>query len=331
MRTEPGSLPCRVERRTRSRNVSDALRIMASRRSGRLRSVVRMINPTATALASSAACIATTSSWWAVVRRGCVTADRERPNPKALQAKTVDAMSPVTQPTAALHRDLRQALIASGIFGKTDSGVVSALIEHLLPVRFPPGHVVFAQGDPGSCLYVITSGKVKVAYRHTDGREVVLNIVGASDVFGEVTPFDYGTREFTATAVIEVCAVAIERDQLLAWMAECPEIIHQIMRLLARRADVVTKCLVDFVFADPPYRVARRLLLLGRRFGRRESDVVRVTHDLTLEEISLFAGVAPETVDATLRDFRDRGWIRFEDSCLEIVDGRALAALPARQ
>ena len=290
-----------------------------------------MISPTATALASSAACIATTSSWWAVVRRVCVTAERERSNPKALQAKTVDAISPVTPTTAALDRDVHQALIASGIFGKADSGVVSVLIEHLLPVRFPPGHVVFAQGDPGSCLYVIASGKVKVAYRHADGREVVLNIVGASDVLGEVTPFDYGTREFTATTVTEVCAVAIERDQLLTWMAECPEIIHQIMRLLARRADVMTKCLVDFVFADPPYRVARRLLLLGRRFGRREGDVVRVTHDLTLEEISLFAGVAPETVDATLRDFRDRGWIRFEDSCLEIVDGQGLASLPARQ
>jgi CRP/FNR family transcriptional regulator, cyclic AMP receptor protein len=162
------------------------------------------------------------------------------------------------------------------------------------------------------------------------GKDGRCDITGDTDI-GEVTPFDYGTREFTATTVTEVCAVAIERDQLLAWMTECPEITHQIMRLLARRADVMTKCLVDFVFADPPYRVARRLLLLGRRFGRREGDVVWVTHDLTLEEISLFAGVAPETVDATLCDFRDRGWIRFEDSCLEIVDGQGLAALPARQ
>jgi CRP-like cAMP-binding protein len=224
----------------------------------------------------------------------------------------------------------QQALIASGIFGKSDADVVSELTEHLLPVGFPPGHVVFAQGDPGSCLYMIASGKVKVAYRHADGREVVINIVGASDVFGEVTPFDYGTREFTATAVTEVCAVAIDRDQLLAWIAECPEIIHQIMRLLARRADAMTKYLVDSVFADPSYRVAKRLLLLGRRFGRRDGDVVRVVHDLTAEEISLFAGVAHETVDATLRDFRDRGWIRFEDRRLEIVDGQAMAALPAR-
>ncbi len=208
---------------------------------------------------------------------------------------------------------------------------MAALSKRTRPVAFPRGHVVFAQGDPAGCLYMIASGKVKVAYRHSDGREIVLNVVGASEVFGEVTPFDCGAREVTATTVTEVCAVAIEREQLLAWMAECPEVIHQIMRLLARRAKVLTNCLADFVFADPAYRVARRLLLLGKRFGRREGEVVRVVHDLTLEEIALFAGVAPEMIAATLGNFRDRGWIRFEDSCLVIVDGHALAGLTARR
>jgi CRP/FNR family cyclic AMP-dependent transcriptional regulator len=240
-------------------------------------------------------------------------------------------MSPVTRPDAALDREVRQALMASGIFGRTDLEAVSGLTKHVRLVRFPSGHVVFAQGEPGNCLYLIGSGKVKVGYRHTDDREIVVNVVGAPDVFGEVTPFDGGTREFTATTVTEVRAVAIEREQLLAWMTDCPEIVPQIMRLLARRADVMTNCLVDFVFTDPPYRVARRLLLLGKRFGRRDGEVVRVMHDLTSEELSRFAGVAPATVDAMLRDFRDRGWIRFEDGCLVIVDGQGLAAVPARR
>ena len=57
-------------------------------------------------------------------------------------------MSSVTPPLAALHRDVHQALIASGIFSKADPDVVPALIKHMRPVCFPPGHVVFAQGDP---------------------------------------------------------------------------------------------------------------------------------------------------------------------------------------
>jgi CRP-like cAMP-binding protein len=241
----------------------------------------------------------------------------------------MDGMSPGIRLNATLQRDVHKTLVASGIFSKTDPNVAAAVSKRTRPVRFPPGHVVFTQGDPAGCLYMIASGKVKVTYRHSDGREIVLDVVGASELFGEVTPFDGGAREVTATTVTEVGAVEIERDELLAWMAECPEVIHQIMRLLARRAEASTNCLADFVFTDPAYRVARRLLLLGKRFGRRDGEVVRVVHDLTLEEISLFAGVDPETIAATLRDFADRGWIRFEDGCLLIMNSQGLAGLSA--
>jgi CRP/FNR family cyclic AMP-dependent transcriptional regulator len=165
-----------------------------------------MARPSTNTLASSVAFIAAASSWWALVRRVRIPSGQERPSRKALQTNTVAA-------TAAPRRDVRRALIRSGIFGKTDAHVVSALIEHMRHVCFSLGQAVFAQGDPGSRLYIIASGRVKLTFRH----------------------IDYGTREVTATAVTDVCAVAIECDQLLAWMAECPEITDQIMRLLARR------------------------------------------------------------------------------------------------
>ena len=55
--------------------------------------------------------------------------------------------------------------------------------------------------------------------------------------------------------------------------------------------------------------------------------MVRVEHDLTLEEISQFAGVASETIGAKLRDLEDRELIRLRSDCLEIVDAQGLAAL----
>jgi hypothetical protein len=47
-------------------------------------------------------------------------------------------------------------------------------------------------------------------------------------------------------------------------------------------------------------------LLLASRVGERDGEVVRVVHDLTLQELALFAGVTPEVIDVTLRDFRRR-------------------------
>jgi CRP/FNR family cyclic AMP-dependent transcriptional regulator len=114
----------------------------------------------------------------------------------------------------------------------------------------------------------------------------------------------------------------------MAWAIAYPEIAHQMMRLLARHGAVMTSCAVEFAFADPAGRLARRILLLGKRFGSKQGDVVRVKHDLTLQEFSQFAGVEPGSIRATLRDFENRGWIRLADNCLEIVDAQSLAALP---
>ncbi|OBG29513.1 Crp/Fnr family transcriptional regulator [Mycobacterium sp. 852002-51057_SCH5723018] len=220
-----------------------------------------------------------------------------------------------------------QALIASGIFAKTHPAVVAALSMRLQPEQLPRGRVVGAQSDFGDRVYVIASGKVKVSYSRPDGREIVLTILGPSEIFGFITLFDSGVQEMSVTTLTEVLAVPIGRDQLLRWMAEHPEVSEQVLRLFARWAKRTTNSLMDFAYGDAPSRVASRLLLLRKRFGRRDGEVVRIVHDLTLDDFSLLVGVAPETIGATLRDFERRGWIRLEGNSVVIVDGQALSRL----
>jgi CRP/FNR family transcriptional regulator, cyclic AMP receptor protein len=192
-----------------------------------------------------------------------ITTSVPRMHSAGFQATSADP-----SPRSAPRSDVKQALMACGIFGNTDPDVVSTLAESHQPLRFPPRHVVFAQGDPGTSLFLVVSGRAKVTYSRGDGRDVVINVAGPRDVFGEVTAFDQGPCEFTAITVTEVRAIADERDQLVAWAIVCPQIAHQIMRLLARRVDVMTSSMVDFAFAPPTHRLASRLLLLCKRFGR---------------------------------------------------------------
>jgi CRP/FNR family transcriptional regulator, cyclic AMP receptor protein len=226
------------------------------------------------------------------------------------------------------NRDVYQALIASGIFGKIDPDRVSAVSEQLEPLRFSPGEVMDAQNDCGGCVYVIVSGKVKVAHRRPEGNEMVLTILGPREIFGAIGVFDPESREIEAIALTEVVAVPIGRDQFLDWISECPEFSHQVLRLFARWVKASTNSLVDFAFADVDSRVANQLLCLRKRFGRQEGEVVRVVHELTMEDFSLLVGVAPETVSETLRKFEIRGWIRLEDKSVMVVDAHALASVP---
>jgi CRP/FNR family transcriptional regulator, cyclic AMP receptor protein len=197
--------------------------------------------------------------------------------------------------------DVRQALLESGLFGKTDPAAVARWCAQLKPARVGPGRVHCARGDFGGRLYVIVSGKVEISHFRLGGREIALTVLGSYEIVGGVSLFDPAACETRVTALTEVLAVPIERGQLLMWMAECSEFSTQLLRLYARRVKEMTDTLTDFAFADVHSRVASRLLMLRRRFGHRDGEVVRIAHDLTLEDLSRLVGVSPKLIGDTLR------------------------------
>ena len=231
---------------------------------------------------------------------------------------------PATPPPRSI--DVRRALVASGIVNKSDPAALTRWCKQLKPVRFPAGHVIAAGGDVGGRLYVIMSGKVKASICRRDGCELLLAVLGRHEIFGVVSLFEPVARETRLTALTEVLAVPIERGQLLSWMAECPELGARTLRLFARRAKEMTDALTDFASADVLGRVASRLSLLQRRFGRREGEVVRIEHEMTMEDFSLLVGVSPEVVRNALGDLENQGWIRLEGDDVVVVDSEAISS-----
>nr|WP_225954276.1 Crp/Fnr family transcriptional regulator [Kibdelosporangium phytohabitans] len=218
-----------------------------------------------------------------------------------------------------------ETLARAGIFQGVEPAAAEALSQTLENVEFPRGHVIFAEGEPGDRLYIILSGKVKLGRKSPDGRENLLGIFGPSDMFGELSIFDPGPRTSTATTVTEVRAVTMGRPELRQWIATRPEIAEQLLRVVARRLRRTNGMLADLIFTDVPGRVAKALLQLAQRFGSQEAGLLRVTHDLTQEEIAQYVGASRETVNKALADFAHRGWLRLEGKSVLILDPERLA------
>ena len=66
---------------------------------------------------------------------------------------------------------------------------------------FPAGAVVFEEGDPGSRMYVIQSGAVRVLKR-VGAREIELARLGAGEAFGEMALLEGRPRSATAVVVV---------------------------------------------------------------------------------------------------------------------------------
>lgn len=201
----------------------------------------------------------------------------------------------------------------------------TTLSKRLRRIAFPRWHTIFRQGEPGDRLFIILSGKVKIT-RHAPGSgTALLALLGPADMFGELSLLDPGPRSSGALTLTAVRAMSMDRSAFRDLIATEPQIAEQLLRVMARRLRGITSELCEFNTSDVATRVGERLLDFGRRFGTTDGDSIRITLDLTREELAQLSGTSRITVNRVLTDFADRGWIRFDGSTLVLIDPEALA------
>ncbi len=186
------------------------------------------------------------------------------------------------------------------------------------------GQTVFSEGEAGDSLYVLLQGKIKLSRSAADGRENMLAVLGPGEVFGELSLFDPGPRTATATAVVDSTLAHLENGALQPWIDDRPEVAERLLMVLARRLRRTNNAIADLVFTDVPGRVAKALLSLAERFGTPVDDGLRVTHDLTQEELAQLVGASRETVNKALADFASRGWLRLDSRAVVLLDRERL-------
>lgn len=206
------------------------------------------------------------------------------------------------------------------LFAALDEGAAEQLMESMSRRRLARGETVFDEGDSGDTLYVVLAGKVKLSRSSADGRESLLMVLGPGEMFGELSLFDPGPRLSSATAVSASDVISLGHDNLVSFLHGHPQVAMQLLAGMAHRLRRTNEGLSDLVFTDVPGRVAKALLDLAAKFGRRTEEGVRVTHDLTQEELAQLVGASRETVNKALADFASRGWLRLGAKSVVLLD-----------
>ncbi|MFV0425508.1 MAG: Crp/Fnr family transcriptional regulator [Beutenbergiaceae bacterium] len=200
-----------------------------------------------------------------------------------------------------------------------DTGYL-AIRERMAEHTYRRGEQVFAEGSAGDKLFVIGTGKVKLGHTAPDGREHLLGVLGPGEILGEVSLYDPGPRTATAVALAKTTLISLQHADLLRVLDARPEISQHLLRSLAVRLRRTNAAMADLIFADVPGRVAKALLDLGRRFGQQTEAGMRVTHDLTQEELAQLVGATRETVNKSLAEFSNRGWLQLDGRSVVLLD-----------
>src|SRR5690606_6136351 len=114
----------------------------------------------------------------------------------------------------------QHVVMKAPLFSALDDPSAERLISSMTPRRLSRGEVVFREGDRGDSLYVIVSGKVKLARTSGDGRESLLSVLGPGEMFGELSLFDPGPRLSTAYVVSNSELISLGNDALRNFLAD---------------------------------------------------------------------------------------------------------------
>jgi CRP-like cAMP-binding protein len=129
---------------------------------------------------------------------------------------------------------------------------------------YPQGAVIFEENDPGSRMYVVKLGRVKIS-RRLAGSEVVLANIPPGEFFGEMALLEDLPRSATATVLEDSELIEIDKQTFEQMIRHSSEIAVRMMRKLAERLRATDRRLQGALIENGVGRVLEGLRTLASR------------------------------------------------------------------
>jgi CRP-like cAMP-binding protein len=192
-------------------------------------------------------------------------------------------------------------------------GLPAAALETLAAsarVRgLPRDSRVFSQGDENVRAHVLLEGGLRIAQVGSDGGEVTIRFIAPGETFGTMALFTDRRYPADAVALMESREVSWSEGELMALMAECPELAIAVIRMVGRRLQEVQVRGRELATQRVEQRVANAVLRLAAQAGHRSAQGIEIAFPLRRRDVADIAGTTLHSVSRILTAWERKGLI----------------------
>jgi len=127
-----------------------------------------------------------------------------------------------------------QLLRRSTFFRSTPALAIQALAQQSKLLHLPAGELLFKKGDPGSAMYFIVDGCVRVHQA-----DMLVIQLAKGEVFGEVAALSSESRTASVTAKSDTVLLKLERESIYATLASHPDAARSMIEAMCHRESEV--------------------------------------------------------------------------------------------
>jgi len=188
---------------------------------------------------------------------------------------------------------------------------------------------VYTCGDQDEMVYFIESGQIKLLMLSAEGKECLLAIHGAGDIFGELCLSGLGARLETAMAMRATTLKQIPCGQFFARLSR-DSLFEGFVRYLAVRIADQQQVIANLVTVDSEQRLGKTLLQLARTMGKKDPRSIRIELRITHEELSEMVGTTRPRISLFMQRFHNLGLIETNKDRFLIIKEQKLTAYLAQ-
>ena len=171
------------------------------------------------------------------------------------------------------------------------------------------GEWIFVLGDSADIIYLVREGRIKIAALGEGGHEVLHEIIGPGEIFGDTSLILGIPRTTSAQALEPSLLCEIRRNAFETLLSMYPELSFQLLKSVGRRLKHAEAQLVNVVCNDISHRVRKSLIdLMVKESGTMPDRPVKIK--ITQQDLANLIGASRQKTWQTLKELEDSGVLR---------------------
>lgn len=193
----------------------------------------------------------------------------------------------------------------------------------------PKGQAICSPGRPADKVFLVNHGEIKVSRGTNDGKEIILDLLGPGDIFGEAETITHAEWKNAIVAKQDCILHAVSKEVLVQRMAKDSRFSLWLMHRLGAKQLEMENLIENLLFKSANAKVAQVLLELAKHYGKASSHGTLIDYLITHQEIGNAIATTRETVSYAFMEFRQMGLIDTIKRRTVIKDLAGLEAMAA--
>lgn len=213
------------------------------------------------------------------------------------------------------------------LFKNLTTEELKELEPYLVTETYKKKETIFSEGEPPEWFFIVSSGKVKITKLSHEGKEIILEVISPTDIFGGVAVIRGFPYPANAVAMEDSVVLKISRKNLMRLVDRFPNLMYCMALQLGDRMKSSYDSLKNIALERVEARIAALLLKLAGKVGVETKEGLLIDMRLTKQDVADMVGTTVETSIRTFSKFKKQGLVGDTDGKIIIKDREGLAGL----